>query len=451
MTKKIILFAISSCVLFTSCKSKTIQDSSNTSSYLENPNGYEKVQINDNINNLYLASNALPATNNRYNTSPKILVVPVDFSDAPAYEKGYTVDKIKEAFIGNDENDRSVKNFYYQSSYGKCDLEIDIYPTWYRAKKEASVYELYQGSNMDAVPAVTSIISDFIKDNDQSIDFSEYDSNKDGYIDSIYFIYSHDVDYIGDQDLWWAFKYQYMGETLMADGVSPYSYVWAGYQFMYENSQECNINTYIHELGHLFGLDDYYDYDMNRGESNGGLGGKDLMDHTVGDHNPFSKMLLGWANNPTIITTKSELTIDLKAFQREGDFLILTNNWDINKGMFQEYFILEYYTPDNVQEFDKIFKIPGIRVIHVNAEAGKYNNYLYFKNDNSYSDKKLISLVAFYNGSKLLNGALATDANLFTVGETLLTAKYNDGTKLNYSFTVDELSEDYATLTIKHS
>ncbi|MCK7485830.1 MAG: hypothetical protein MZU97_10005 [Bacillus subtilis] len=38
------------------------------------------------------------------------------------------------------------------------------------------------------------------------------------------------------------------------------------------------------------GLEDYYDYDPDGRYNVGGLGSADMMDYTVGDHNPFSKM-----------------------------------------------------------------------------------------------------------------------------------------------------------------
>lgn len=456
LAKKRKLLLLFTCLLMTSCKPSITQSSSVDSNILVDDDGvgYKKEFISTSIRELNYSKIALPSLAVE-KQNPKILVVPIDFSDCTAEEKEYSIEDIKEVFTGNgDSTKRSVQSFYRNSSYGKCELDIDVYPTWYRAKNPASLYTRMVGDNYDAVPAVTSIITDFLLDNDATMDFSKYDSDKDGYIDALYFIYSFDVDYMDEvnRDLWWAFRYQYRkSEPLYVDGVQPFGYVWAGYQFMLEKKQTHNINTYIHELGHLFGLDDYYDYDPKNGANNGGLGTKDLMDNTIGDHNPFSKMLLGWANQPYVITTKKELQIDLKAFQRNGDFIILSNSWNQNLGMYQEYFILEYYTPDYMQEHDKIFTVSGIRLLHVNAKKTGNNSYSRLLYDNSYTKYKLISMICFDTGETLLNNGVADDSHLFTEGDYLKKVYYDDNTLLKYTFKVNGLYEDYASLTITYN
>ena len=54
-----------------------------------------------------------------------------------------------------------------------------------------------------------------------------------------------------------------------------------------------DAHTFIHETGHMIGLDDYYSYDRGKGDY-GGLGGLDMMDFNIGDHNGYSKWMLGW-------------------------------------------------------------------------------------------------------------------------------------------------------------
>ena len=49
-----------------------------------------------------------------------------------------------------------------------------------------------------------------------------------------------------------------------------------------------DAHTYIHEMGHMLGLPDYYDYSFKSSPT----GMYDMQDNNVGDHNPFSKMHL---------------------------------------------------------------------------------------------------------------------------------------------------------------
>ena len=73
-----------------------------------------------------------------------------------------------------------------------------------------------------------------------------------------------------------------------------------------------DAHTFIHETGHLLGLDDYYDYNDYRG-AKGGLYGADMMDNNIGDHGSVNKLLLGWIE-PTVVCGAGEINIDLLSF-----------------------------------------------------------------------------------------------------------------------------------------
>ena len=118
-------------------------------------------------------------------------------------------------------------------------------------------------------------------------------------------------------------------------------FFWASYDFMYSSSKAyqrtgksnygggdttyCSLDThtYIHEMGHVFGLEDYYDYS---GQYNPAAGFS-MQDNNVGSHDPFSSYALGWgkAYIPTETTT-----INLKPFQDSGEMILLSPNPDSN-------------------------------------------------------------------------------------------------------------------------
>ncbi|MFA6662467.1 MAG: hypothetical protein WCS56_05495, partial [Bacilli bacterium] len=65
-----------------------------------------------------------------------------------------------------------------------------------------------------------------------------------------------------------------------------------------------DAHTFIHETGHLLGAEDYYNY---RGTSQP-LGGLDMMDYNIGDHNLWTKMEYGWVD-PIVVTGNAKVTI----------------------------------------------------------------------------------------------------------------------------------------------
>ena len=139
---------------------------------------------------------------------------------------------------------------------------------------------------------------------------SSFDSDNNDIIDAVVFITTLNIN--SEKDFYWAYRYWNLytddeGYYYEYDNVSANDYLWAPYQFLFEdlelsgdytNTSNMNTYTFIHEFGHVLGADDYYDY---TGE-NSPMGGYDMMDIGLGDHNAYTKFNLGW------LTTHLKLT-----------------------------------------------------------------------------------------------------------------------------------------------
>lgn len=222
--------------------------------------------------------------------------------------------------------------------------------------------------------------------------------------------------------------------------------------------------TYIHETGHLLGLDDYYDYEDAKG-SGEGLGGADMMDYNVGDHNAYSKLILGWVD-PTVITTTQTVTIN--AFESSGQFLMVLLDYDGT--YFSEYLLIDLYAntglnalgasqQNSLLYYDSTTKVGaeyGVRIYHVSSSIKTpYNDDYgsFTDNNNSVSDTALIKLVEADGEKKFASTeGYAESTDLWQAGDSLLSVfpNYvrNDNKKVNFDIRIDSVSKTSATITI---
>ena len=75
-----------------------------------------------------------------------------------------------------------------------------------------------------------------------------------------------------------------------------------------------------------------------------------MMDSNVGDHNANTKMMLGWIT-PYVVTQNT--TIELNAFSKSGDAIIVSPSFSMEAGNLSEYFVIEYYDHNGLQMTNK--------------------------------------------------------------------------------------------------
>ena len=391
--------------------------------------------------------------------SPAVLVIPVDFSDATASSKGYDLETLKNAFEKNGACDYySVYDYYFISSYGQLTLDITVLDFWFRPQYSSTYYA---NATMDYYGDDILIGDQLIMDEALAylatiMDLSKFDSDGNNIIDAVVIINTLDI---GDDDFHWAYRYWNLytddyGYYYEYDGVSANDYLWASYQFLYEDANgdfndtsAVNTYTYIHEFGHVLGADDYYD----TAGVNDPMGGCDVMDAMTGDHNAFTKFNYGWITTSKLVTTDTSVTLTLEDFSKNGDTIIIANNWSDSLGAYQEYYIVVYYRQTglngtvNGNDFG-YFSRDGIVVYHVNATlySEEYDGEIYYdiyNNNTDYSDD-------YGTRNNLIEFVLSgNDTYTYVVGDTLPSVTDDNGTRLQYTFTVDALEGDYATIT----
>ena len=330
--------------------------------------------------------------NNVYNISacpltgtPKLLVIPVWFKDSNTFisptKKDNVREDIQKVYFGSTEEIgwHSVASYYKEESKGKLQL-TGFVSDWYEVNIS---YKDAGNPKFDTSGLVENAV-DWYFDNNPSDSKANYDSDNDKILDGVMLIYAAPDHQTLDNDRYsnlWAYCFWIQPDPTPAS-IHPNVFFWASYDFMYGSNtvlsrtgyskyyngdtSHCSLDahTYIHEMGHVFGLEDYYDYSNN---SYSPAGIFSMQDYNVGGHDPYSVFACGWAS--AYVPTSSD-TIRISNFQDNHDLILLTPEFNSYSSPFDEYLLLELYTPTGLNTFDSTYKYQGQDMVVGSKDVG---------------------------------------------------------------------------------
>jgi M6 family metalloprotease-like protein len=303
----------------------------------------------------------------------QVFVLLIDFADYPAGNSAASIDdKLFGAGDGGFPYE-SLSGFYRRSSYGQLEIQGTTLG-WYRPSYDRA-----------AVATTTAGRENLIREallyfDAQGHDFSRYDNDGDGDIDYFLVIWTGPA---GEwASFWWGYYTSY-SRSLILDGKQ---FQGTGYSWQWESRPypgSFSPSTAIHETGHALGLPDLYDYDPDVGPD-GGLGGLDCMDAVWGDHNGFSKMVLGWLT-PRVFNDGTRFAA-LRPAGANPDAVVF-GPWFSLDDPYTDFFLVQ----NRIRTGNDI-DLPGdgLLIFHVDASL---NSWGYFRYDNSYTDHKLVRLM----------------------------------------------------------
>lgn len=347
----------------------------------------------------------------------RTVTVLVDFSDIQANSElpDLTAEDIAENIYGSGTSAaqapyESVRAYYQRASEGKLTIDGDVLD-WVHLAKKRSDYEPVYAPNASAAEraaednrALFALISEALDRIDATTDFAQYDNDHDGDIDLVTIMYAGPNE--GWGSFWWAYRWDFYtpeAYTKKFDGKRLKQFV---FQFVdVTDAGDFDPHTLIHETGHALGLPDLYDYcsttRFNLGSCpasvhapgpDGGVGGLDMMDANLGNHNALSRWLLDWITPTVVVSEKQRFRLIGSGDTTPGtEALAIFPSLQPTDAPSQELFLVEYRP--QVGNDGGIAQMPGegLLIWHVDASANPSDDD--FRYDNSYSDRKLIRLV----------------------------------------------------------
>lgn len=425
----------------------------------------------------------------------KSLVIPIVWNDQKDMKKEDILLSIKTA-LGNviDENG-NVTTYDYEdaskftlseymniSSYGK--LRVNSFVTdWFES-------EYNYDDIRDYVPEdtyVESIVNWAI--NTYNLNIKDFDHDNDGVIDSIIILHTgvnHNYDYYVQASWAGAVRWTFHDQTkddnydyiINANSPKFVNATTSSISFIYKDVENYNVEnstalTLIHEFAHNFGLVDYYSDD-----SNDVLGGYDMQTSNVGDWNAFSKFAVGWVD-PTVINKDdfangNTITFTLEEFVENGNVLLIpAKNHNYNGTPFDEYIMIDLFTPNKLHEFDSINyglnETVGVRIYHVNGTMRLMKTYSHEFGEHNFSAAKtndygaqIIELIQKgkvneFQDDEILNNTISSK-DFFYEGDIFDVSEYDeffykglmdDGDEFGYVINIKSIYLDETTNTYK--
>ena len=278
--------------------------------------------------------------------APRGLVILVNFQDLQFQQSNTAAEMDSMLNAENYTYDRSigsVRKYFSDQSAGQYTPIFDVIGP-VTLPQNMAYYGANDASGNDVLPGDFVLHACSIAAEIPGVDFNNYDSNQDGWLDFVYLIYAgYDEASSSIEDLLWPASWSlpaaiYFGNSSLTDYTDTLQFTFGGktiglfaysselnYRisnrnirgFSLSNPKRNGIGTICHEFSHVIGLKDYYDTEYGYNYSNNLTPGVySLMDYgnynMDGDVPPnysnYDRYFLGWCT-PTLLTDSQEVVI----------------------------------------------------------------------------------------------------------------------------------------------
>ena len=395
------------------------------------------------------------------NIAPRGLVILVNFTDV-AFEtskaeldsmligKNYTRD-YSYTYRGKTyrvTSNGSARQYFEDASFGQYNPQLDVVGPVTVSK--ASTY--YGGNNSagnDKYPEV--MIKEACELVNDSVDYSLYDNDNDGYVDFVYVIYAGygEADGGGDNTIWphaWHL-YSAAGRKCEVDGKIIDLYA-CGNEMDNYTKHHTGIGTFCHEFSHVLGLPDLY-------ETTGYGDHKTMGEWSILDYGPYNndgntppaysayeRFFMGWLT-PRLITEPENITL---AELNESQEALLISSSDQHNLIGNDPDPTTFYLLENRQQTGWDEYLPGHGLMLTKIQ---YNYKKWFDNTVNNTAKSMgVDLIEAdgkapnYDDARPSNGYMGKAKDLFPAGANAYT--------LITDHAIEEITEENGVIAFKY-
>lgn len=395
------------------------------------------------------ASTGFPKTG-----SPRSLVIMVNFSDksfvVPTPQTAFT-NLLNQADYADNGATGSARDYFMAASNGQFSPQFDVVGP-YNLTNTMAYYGENDSTGNDLRPA--NMIIDACKAADAAgINFAQYDTDSDGYVDNIFVYYAgyNEAEHGPENSIWphrWAVMPGYNIDAtpnqVRFDGKTVFDYACTSELKGSTGTSMCGIGTFTHEFGHVIGLPDYY----HTAEDKNTLNTWSIMDagaynnygRTPPTYSAYDRFYLGWLTPEQISTPSNKTLFPLSLSRSTGTYknqayllAATTHNLSGTSPAPAEFFIMEYRKKTG---WDSYLPAEGLLFWHID-----YNQTAWDENTpNNYTGTTQTASSHMRVYLQPLSGSTITPGTAFTSGS--FTPTTWSGTNINRAITAISKTTD---------
>jgi M6 family metalloprotease-like protein len=306
--------------------------------------------------------------------SPKSLVILVNFSDkkfvTPSPQTAFT-NMLNQNGYSDNNGTRSARDYFRDNSMGAFDPEFDVVGP-YTLPQSLDFYGKNDTGGSDTNPR-QMVIDACALASANNVDFSKYDTDKDGIVDNVFIYYAgYNEAEGGPANTIWPHRWSLSNTSTKFNGVSVYGYACTSELRSHLGSIMCGVGTFVHEFGHVLGLPDYYNTDDQTKYT---LSYWSVMDegpylnegNTPPCYSAYDRFYLGWLK-PIEIKETGDFILDTLSTSNKAYLFTQYGNHNLNGSSPSP---AEFFTLENRQKkgWDAYLPGHGMLVTHIYYNA----------------------------------------------------------------------------------